>query len=304
MKTALFGLLIAALAAFPAYAQSRYSTWSNPDGGAGGADGGLVEELNTLIDEAEKARAADPVFLRDLRAAIARHSNAWTSEVLRDDFRDGDFTHDPAWTVESGKYWIEKGYGLRSAVTPEAASGGASGGRDVSKEELAAAVLGGLLNKALGGKTTTTQDTQGAAARTASAKIYAKAQVPNAFSLTAEITSWKKEGAFALGPYQGARSSGYKLVYHPGQRRSLELIRYSTRGASVVEAFDQPLDLEDSRAHVVQWNRTAQGEMTVKVDGKEVIRATDRSFRDAFSGIALENLGGDYVLARISVFGG
>lgn len=302
-RTLIFSLFLVGLALSgpTADAQSRYSNWSNPDGGAGGAGTGLIQDLQKLIDEAEKARAADPVFLRDLRALIARHGNAWPNEAIRDDFRDGDFTHNPAWSVESGKYWIEKGYGLRSAVTPDTAAT-ASGERKVSNEEVAAVVIGSILNRALGGKTQKTPSSPAAAAP-AAARAYTAATVSNAFSLTAEITSWKQEGAFAIGLYQGARSSGYQLVYHPGQRRALELVRYSTRGSSVLEGYDQPLNLEDQHAHVIEWTRTVTGEMSISIDGTERIRATDRSFRDAFAGVMVENRGGDYVLARISVFG-
>lgn len=284
-------------------AETRYGAWSNPAGGTS-ADSKMVDELNKLIDDAEKARAADPVFLRDLRALLGRHSNPWSRESLRDDFRDGDYARNPAWTVASGKYWIEKDYGLRSAVTPGQATAAQPTTKKISKEEVAAAVIGSLLGRAMGNKgQTTTTTTQPAPAKMVPAKIYSAVTISNAFSMTAEITSWKKEGAFAIGPYQGARSSGYRLVYHPGQNRSLELVRYSTRGTSVIDAYDKPLDLEDNRAHVIEWTRTKTGDMAIKIDGKGVLQTSDRSFRDSFAGVMLENHGGDYVLARINVFG-
>ena len=43
--------------------------------------------------------------------------------------------------------------------------------------------------------------------------------------------------------------------------------------------------------------------MTVAIDGKERMRATDRGFRDPFDGFAMVNRGGDYVLGRIAIHG-
>ena len=43
--------------------------------------------------------------------------------------------------------------------------------------------------------------------------------------------------------------------------------------------------------------------MTVAIDGKEMMRATDRGFRDPFDGFALVNRGGDYVLGRVAIHG-
>lgn len=47
--------------------EPRYQTWQGDDP----ATAALVERLNSLIEDAERARAADPNFLADLRAAIA-----------------------------------------------------------------------------------------------------------------------------------------------------------------------------------------------------------------------------------------
>lgn len=130
----------------------------------------LVEELQGLIDEAERARAADPRFLQDLKdlvqsnisgsgydtpayrsapptarrlgsvapnqmpAAVERRREPSSvsrrpysdqtgldqpkpgNVYLQDDFTDGNFTHDPAWTVAYGRFQIQPGFGLRTIV--------------------------------------------------------------------------------------------------------------------------------------------------------------------------------------------
>ena len=106
----------------PVRAQTKYSTWSKPNRGPGpGTTRDMIKRLDKLIDAAEKARAADPAFLRDLRD-LARSYDAAASlpanrTVLSDDFADGDFTANPVWTVSTGRYWVERGWGLRSAIS-------------------------------------------------------------------------------------------------------------------------------------------------------------------------------------------
>ena len=99
-------------------AEQRYSAWPDPSRAGPGDDRVqvLIDALGTLVDEAERARAADPRLLRDLRDLARRFEPPWRVSVLSDDFADGDFTANPAWTVTQGRYWVEPGYGLRSTI--------------------------------------------------------------------------------------------------------------------------------------------------------------------------------------------
>ena len=118
------------------------------------------------------------------------------------------------------------------------------------------------------------------------------------------MTSWQGKGHLEIGPYQGATpGNGYRLAYRPGASPGLELLRVSEQGGVVVASIAGPLVLEDQRTHVIEWTRDAFGAMTVSLDGKERMRATDRGFRDPFDGIAMVNRGGDYVLGRIAIHG-
>ena len=70
----LIGLFVFALVSAPASAEERYSPWAGAETSVSAERGrlqGFVDRLNTLIDEGEKARAADPRFLRDLGIAVA-----------------------------------------------------------------------------------------------------------------------------------------------------------------------------------------------------------------------------------------
>jgi len=43
--------------------------------------------------------------------------------------------------------------------------------------------------------------------------------------------------------------------------------------------------------------------MVVSFDGKEIIRVTDRGFKDQFDGLALVNHGGDFSVLNVNVAG-
>ncbi len=290
----------------PAGAGQHYSSWSAPE--AAGASGNgqadrvqkLVDELNALIDQGEKGRAADPLFLRDLRDLARGYHRPWRRLVLADDFGDGDFTAGPAWTVTSGRYWVERNWGLRSTVTaaraaPSKEPRGKTSGRDV-----AISILGNFLNQAMG------EQGQGgdspASAEPEFAAIHSPVPISNAFAMEVEMSSWKDQGRLELGPYQGAdRVTGYRLAYTPGG--PLELLRVSARGAAIIDSSRQVVTLEDKKTHLIEWTRDVDGAMKVMLDGKEMLAATDRGIRDPFDGFMIVNRGGDYIVKRAAIHG-
>jgi len=288
----------ALLATAPAQSQSKYSTWSDPAKPSPAADGGGVEQLldrlNALIDAAEKARAADPVFLKDLRALSGDFASPAQQTLFMDDFSDGEFAANPAWTVTEGSYWVEQGWGLRSAVTPEDVPAET---QPPNKKDLGLAILGAVLKQATKGSSATVTQS---AAPPARAAIHAAAPIANAFTMAFEIYSTGPQGRIDIGPYQGAgQAGGYRLAYTPGGR--LELLRMGAKSSAVVQTSAAPLTLEDQKTHALIWTRDGQGRMRVTLDGVEILAAADRGYRDPFNGIAIVNHGGDYIIRRISV---
>ena len=304
-------LSAALLIAGPAPAQ-QYRTWNNPDS-ASLPDERLQDflgRLNTLIDAAERQRAADPGFLRDLRGLAQSLDKPWRTQVLSDDFSDGDFTRNPAWTVTSGQYWVESGWGLRSAVKaqPTAAAGGSQERR--SGKDVARAIFGQILQQALAPEGRASGWSQKSSAALTPAAIQTPLRLSNAFAIEMEFSSWTSAGDPAgrleIGPYQGAaaggaRAAGYVLAYTQGG--GLELLRITRRGASVVDSRPGPFRLEDKKTHRLEWTRRADGLMTVRLDGKDVMTATDRAFKQGFDGFRLVNRGADYIVKRLKVNG-
>jgi hypothetical protein len=255
----------------------------------------LIDELTPLIDQAERRRAADPGFLQDLRQVLAGYSWPWTVELLHDDFRDGDYTRNPSWKVGTGQFEVRRGvlYTTAESQAPTQAERPAQPSFDLE------ALLGTLLERY-------EQQQKGTPPEQAPelAEIYVTQRIPNAFAITLKLGSRSEEGRLEFGPYPGTdRSVGYRLGYIPGGRPALELLRVTSRGSAVIEAYNQPLSLEDGKPHTLQWTRNREGEMRVLLDGKELMRTTDRGLQDNFAGFTLANLAGDYAIDEVTLQG-
>lgn len=274
----------------------RYGAWE------GNADPNLqkmVDELGKLIDEAAKAKAANPVFLQDLRDLATKYRSAATpaatpapvtlSRLLTDNFSDGDFTANPAWKVSAGEYRIESGgnyTGLRSSVAaqPTTASSG----------NLAAAILGAILQP----------QSPGSSGGAKYASIYTPLKLSNAFAVEVELASKFTGGRIDFGPYQGASGNyAYRVAYFPGAADGLQLIKVTPQGSTVIGSYKKQLYLEDRQRHKIRWTRDATGAMTVAVDGATLITATDTGLKDPFTGFLIINSGGDYAIRSVAIDG-
>ncbi len=298
----LIGLFVFALVSPPASAGEHYSAWPGAETSVS-ADRerlqGFVDRLNTLVDDGEKARAADPRFLRDLRDLARGYDRPWHKLVLADDFGDGNFTADPAWPVTEGRYWVEGGWGLRSKIDLAAAQTQPQQQEKRSDRDAALAILGTILGRTSGrGK----RGEPAATGVAATAAIHTGVRITNAFAIEIDLSSWLGQGRLEFGPYRGAdRDTGYRLAYTPGG--GLELLRVSPWGSSVVERVAGPLTLEDKKTHRIEWTRRADGEMTVSLDGKALFTTVDRGVTDPFDGFLMVNRGGEYILKRLAVYG-
>ena len=300
---------ILAVALIPATAAGQqYKPWVSPDGSGAGAGAGagdtarqtLIERLNSLVDEAEKARAADPRFLSDLRDLARGYERPWRNLVLADDFGDGDFIGNPRWTVTAGKYLVQRGWGLRSIVEAERA---APEQRRLSGKEVAANIFGQILQQAIAPERALGQSA--APGGVDAAAIQTGFPLTNAFAIEMDLSSWKPRGRLEIGPYQGTPegggwAAGYVLVYTPGG--VWELLRVSARGSSVIDSRSARMSLEDKKTHRIEWTRHDDGRMTVSIDGREILKATDRGVMTPFDGFRMVNRGGDYILKRIQIF--
>jgi len=295
---------LVALVGLPATAQEpRYRAW---EGQAQTSDmQELLRKLRTLTDQAERSRAADPNFIGDLRALANSYDNPYPVRILSDDFRDGDFTRGPGWTVLAGTWQVDtrgRFTGLHSAVSkpqaPPAQQPGAGGG---SNAELIGNVLGTLLQQQQ------QQRTQPAAVPPAQddhAAIFAPATITNAFALRLELASRDGGGRFDFGPSIGQRGDNqYRITYMPDAESGFVLSRVTSQGTQLLASSNGRISLEDGRSHTIDWKRDHTGKMTVALDGAQVMEALDTQIRRPFDGLLLANNGGAYWIRSVEITG-
>jgi len=279
---------------FPAHAQTDQVSAGE------GRTQELVEQLKDLVRAADQDRRSNPATTKQLRELVRRYDWPWKVSLLYDDFRDGDYTYDPRWSVNNGEFRVARGSGLRSYFNPTTspARRAASRKSDGSTME----VLGDWL---LGTREREVEPTQ--ANLKSEAEIFTRVPVTNAFVVRTELnirTCTDRDTRIEFGPYQGDdRSSGYRLAYDSGRRPSLTLLRFSPGRSAVIEMNDQDIALADGNPHSVEWRRTSDGEMIVLVDNKEIIKTVDRAYDDPFDGFAMINKGGEFEVKRVSIFG-
>ncbi len=257
---------------------------------------GLVDEIKTQLARAQTRRTAQPAFLGELRAIVSRYDWPWRDRRLQDDFADGNFTVNPAWTVAAGSFAVDaRGLTSRYAAPTQPAQAAPRENRDV-----AAQIFGAILQEAI-----RRRDDQPAAPPPAAPEIFAPVRIANAFALTAGLTASAFEGRrnrLLLSVYQGAlRDTGYVLAIQPGPQTRIELLRLTGGRSTVIQTAVVPAGITSTRPAELSWRRGVNGEMAVIIDGTEVMRATDRGISGAFAGVRVVNEGGEYALKRIAV---
>ncbi|MCG8508626.1 MAG: hypothetical protein MI741_05295 [Rhodospirillales bacterium] len=283
----------------------RYGQDWQAEPGHSTAPEAMIDELRALIDEAASARAADPLFLRDLRDLAQRYSWPWRQRLLFDDFSDGNFSQNPHWSVAGRNVVVDRFAGVRSRVVPPRRHGNSNNPERLSNRDLAAQFFSAIIQQQAGGDRTQAQGPQ-RPAHMQPVKLTTDIAISNAFALRIQLASENRDvsGArFEFGVTQGPGDLGYRIAYNPGSDPSVELLRIGSRGIAVIDASRQAVALEDGALHELQFTRSTDGTMAVSIDQTEIIRTLDRSFREAFDGVAIVNKGGDFTVRAVTVYG-
>ena len=260
----------------------------------------LVDQLKEVIREAELDRRANPAITRQLKDLVRRYDWPWKVSLLYDDFRDGDYTHNPRWVVKHGDFYVLRAGGLRSYFEPS--TSGTYRASDRRSDSPTLEILSEIL---LGGRERPAGETQASA--NTEAEMTTRIGISNAFLVKLELNLRRfgeQNTRLEFGPFQGEeRASGYRLAYESGRTPSLSLIRFGPYRSAVIERIDQGIALDDGMPHILEWRRQNDGEMVVLLDDKEVMRTTDRAYGESFDGFAVVNKGGEFDLKRVSIFG-
>ena len=235
-----------------------------------------------------------------MRALVRRHSNAWPVALIRDDFADGNFTTNPAWSVATGYFRVLRGGGLHIDSRYQAQNQEPQ--RKEDSRDAAVRLLGQLLLGGKGGQEQQPDHHGRQALQTGGpGEFYLAHKISNGFSLSAEISGGGGDG-FELGVYQGRdRTYGYRLLYTP--KDGMLLLRLSSRGTSVVDRATPKVNLLDGTERTIVWQRRRNGAMTVKIDGRALFKTKDRGFRDPFDDFHLFSRGGALTLYALTIDG-
>jgi hypothetical protein len=256
----------------------------------------LLERLRGLIREARQARAAEPWFLDDLRRLVRRYGQPRRKRLLFDNFSDGNLSHNPKWRASGSGIHVSSHKGLRLRYRPGHHTQNHQNSRQSSRDELIGTLLGQLTGRQA------QQQPQRREIRAKPPRLTAALAIPNPFIIELVFGSESRRGGrFVVGVTQGKRRFGYRLAYNPGSNQPIELIRLGRSGAAIIDAMHGRLNLEDGRLHKIEFSRDRRGEIIVRIDGKVLIRTTDRAFRGEFDGVVMINRGGDYTIRSIQV---
>jgi hypothetical protein len=291
--TILLGAAAVAAIAFPAAAQSQQSETVQK----------LVDELRGIVARGEQRRLADPRFLDELKALAGKYDWPWQRVVFRERFRDGDYSHDPAWSVAVGRFWVDGQLGLRSRVPPFTRKEPEK--KSQQQTDTASDLFGTVLRELTRPKNSARQDSPLQPVRTTPSEIFIPQAIGDAFAVRLRLRTISNLPArIEFGPYRGdRRKEGYRLVYknREGSGPAFELVRMQPWGSSVVFALDGAPRLDDGRTHRILWTRDRAGNMKVRLDGKSLLNAADRGVRGAFQGLTIVNGSGDYGIAAVTV---
>lgn len=258
----------------------------------------LLDDIKDLIEKGERERLARRSFIRDLRGLVARYDWPWTRLLLSDSFADGDYTRNPAWTVHTGRFEVDRNVGL--VTTQEVQHRAKSGQSRQAEGNLGQQLLSSVLEQM-------SQPRQQQGRRRAEpdrSDISTRIKITNAFDLRIEYRSRTDEGRIEFGPYSGKDDQGYRLVYLPNGSPPLALVRFSAFGSGVVQVADESTRPSgQGRELYIQWLRSESGEMSILFNGEEVIRAQDNTFTNGFDGLSISNLAGTHAFREITVYG-
>lgn len=270
----------------------------------------LVDEIEQLAEKARQERAADRWLQIALEDIVAKYNFPWRDSLLSDSFNDGDYRQNPAWTVDSGEFWVDRRLGLRSQVTarqvqpqqqPEA--------RRQTEEDLGRTLIGALFQEALG-----TRDNREPApaavpveTQTVPASIRTALEIPTTFAVESLFSQNNRPGEAGrfewLVMQDEQASNAYRLVVTTGDKPMLDVISIRNGRESYLESATIPA-INEGGEHALSWRQTGNGQIQVFLDGSQVITTSDRPFRYGFKYLGMINRNGDFSVTGIEVLGG
>ena len=277
---------------------NKYGQWQSSDTRLEN----MINDLDQIIEEGTKSRAAHTGFLQEINRVIDQYRSPGKLIFFADDFADNNFSENPTWTVKKGTFSIDSYGGLyssiaiRKPVTEKETETGSDGDRNLR-------ILLGVLNELTKDEKKPQEHVEDSETQ---AMISSEAAIPNSFILDFSFRSNADWGSSSIGVILGDDpQSGYHLVYQasPAENRPMQLIKYRYGKPYVIDkVYENSPDLDDGADHTARLIRSPNGDMVVLIDNIEVMRTSDLSYRDDFTGVMIINNGGSYSYGKIKFF--
>ncbi len=256
----------------------------------------LLHELQSAIHDADKRMVAHPRFIEELQSLVDRYKARLREVFFFEDFTDGDYTKNPEWIIESGRFRVTPGHALWCRVEAESPTQEASSGED--EEPLSI-----ILKEIVRSREKRKRDKKTVPGKK-KASIRTLVRIGPAFEVDISFTSESEWGSMEVVLLGGSPAvPRYRLTYKaaPSRKRPIEIVRDRGSRRYIIESATQYPALDDGTPHRMQWIRDAEGKMRVIVDGVEVLSTVELFYRDDFSGLKLINRGGSYEWETIKV---
>jgi len=265
----------------------------------------IVDELKGLSQKARQERSADRWVLDSLDGLIRDYDWPWQKRLIVEEFADGDFTHEPSWEVRSGRYWIDGPLGLRSRITVTPEPEPASEPEEQEEQDVGKALLEGLLRSVLESQDTSPEPES--VEESKDAEIVLPLEISNAFAIRMLLSIHSESdqnGRLLFGVSQGTQSGeAYLLALQTGKVPRLELVRVRDGRSAIIESVVLDESPAVGKVHRLEWRRDDYGLMQLLLDGKQVARISDRGLKESFQRFNVVNVGGDYAIRRLVIFG-
>ena len=256
----------------------------------------LLTELEQKIEDADKRMVAHPKFLDELRALIERFRGKLREVFLKEDFSDGNYSRNPTWIVDSGRFQMTPSQRLYSRVPVDRPATATS---SKEKSDVVGVLIQEVMRTALEkeGKTEPTPVPREASIRTLT-------RIGPAFEVDLSFVSDSPWGSMEVVLLGGEPTvARYRMIYQaaPSADRPIQIVRERGSRRYTIESATQYPALDDGMPHRLQWIRDYQGRMRVLVDGEEVLSTVEVFYQTDFSGLSLVNRGGTYEWGPIHV---